>query len=409
MPPQASDNACESAERRWLLMCVRAVLGTARAAHGPGIDCALVDWGRVERTAVEHGVLPLVHRYVTTASGGDLPSPFVLRLQERFRRHARRALAMAAELIELLQAFDVAAIRAVPLKGPLLAERLYGDVAMRQFADLDVLVHPGDRCRALALLMARGYSAAAGSPTSTVLRRLERGSADVDLQWEIAEPRYSLTTPDSFWARLERRCLWSTTVYQPSLEDTLLLLCGHPAKHCWSRVGWICDIGAFVRRYHDRIDWDAELAAARRNGTARLLLTGARLAADVVDVDLPATLDRASRRSGAVRALAADVSRRLFEPVPEPRRHTGSLGVAGAGLLYMRSRERLQDRVPSVGFLFLLFRQWFAWTPNERDRAVIELPRRLDFLYYAIRPVRLTRKFGGPLVRRAAQLLLVWR
>jgi hypothetical protein len=405
----ASDDAGEAAGRRWLIMCVRAVLGTGRADHRPSSDTALVNWTAVERTAVEHGVLPLVHRYVTATSGRDLPAAFVARIEDRFRRHARRALAMAGELIDLLQAFDVAAIRAVPLKGPLLAERLYGDVAMRQFADLDLLVPPGDRCRATALLEARGYSRAASGRTSVVFRRESPGCLDVDLQWAIAEPRFSLALPDSFWRRLQCRTLWSTTIHEPSLEDTLLLLCSHPAKHCWSRIGWICDIAAFVRRYRDRVDWDAALAAARRGGTERLLLTGARLAADVTSVDLPAPFVRPVERNRVVQEVAADVARRLFEPVREPGRLTGSLGVAGAGLLYVRSRERPKDKVPYVRFLLALFGEWFDWTPNDRDRAVIELPPWLGFLYYAIRPARLTRKFGGRLVRRTAQLLLAWR
>jgi hypothetical protein len=55
---------------------------------------------------------------------------------------------------------------------------------------------------------------------------------------------------------------------------------------------------------------------------------------------------------------------------------------------YFLSRERWRDR---------LFPNYLDFTkrlpPNERDFAVVALPERLSFLYYLIRPFRVTRDF----------------
>ena len=40
----------------------------------------------------------------------------------------------------------------VPVKGPVLASTAYGDIAMREFVDLDILVRPSDVASAMTIL-----------------------------------------------------------------------------------------------------------------------------------------------------------------------------------------------------------------------------------------------------------------
>ena len=70
---------------------------------------------------------------------------------------AIHALYLTAELLRILRLLDAHAIRAVPLKGPALAQSLYGDLALREFCDLDVLVQETDLRKARGLLEAQGY------------------------------------------------------------------------------------------------------------------------------------------------------------------------------------------------------------------------------------------------------------
>jgi len=68
-----------------------------------------------------------------------------------------RNRALAAELGELLRLFEESGIRALPFKGPVLALDLFGDLALREFVDLDILVPAGEILRATDLIEARGY------------------------------------------------------------------------------------------------------------------------------------------------------------------------------------------------------------------------------------------------------------
>ena len=57
----------------------------------------------------------------------------------------------------MLEDFENHGITAIPYKGPALALQVYGDLKLRSFVDLDVLVRRSDAARAGTLLAARGY------------------------------------------------------------------------------------------------------------------------------------------------------------------------------------------------------------------------------------------------------------
>ncbi len=75
-----------------------------------------------------------------------------------FQRVSALNILLTHELQKLLALFADNDVRAVPYKGPALALQLYGNVALRQFSDLDILVHPRDVLRARDLLLAEGYA-----------------------------------------------------------------------------------------------------------------------------------------------------------------------------------------------------------------------------------------------------------
>src|SRR5579863_3082612 len=73
------------------------------------------------------------------------------------RARAAHKMGLTAELIALTNAFKAAEIPVLPHKGPLLAQAAYGDLALREFTDLDLLIHAADLPRAIAMLADHGY------------------------------------------------------------------------------------------------------------------------------------------------------------------------------------------------------------------------------------------------------------
>src|SRR5207244_1068830 len=115
--------------------------------------------------------------------------------------------------------------------------------------------------------------------------------------------------------------LGGTLVRTLSAEHLLLVLCAHGAKHCWERLGWICDVAELLRRT-PALDLSGMLAQARSLGVERIMLLGLRLAAELLDVPLPEDVACRARDDRVVGALAAQVRATLFRRMPTGSSHS---------------------------------------------------------------------------------------
>jgi hypothetical protein len=147
----------------------------------------------------------------------------------------------------------------VPYKGPVLATSVYGNLALRQFVDLDLMIHRHDVLEAKEVLASLGYrpqyqltraqEAALLASQCEYAFTHEDGESTVELRWEITEHFSFPLDTERLWERLEQVPLGGDNVPTLSPEDTLLILCAHGAKHLWERLGWICDVAELVHNH----------------------------------------------------------------------------------------------------------------------------------------------------------------
>jgi Uncharacterised nucleotidyltransferase len=102
------------------------------------------------------GLLVMIGRRLLALGLRDAPE--LERELESFAGKARK-WGTATELasLEVLHQLEGAGIRALPLKGSVLARQLYGDVAARSSIDVDVLVAPDDLSKAVAAVVELGW------------------------------------------------------------------------------------------------------------------------------------------------------------------------------------------------------------------------------------------------------------
>src|SRR5690242_12240903 len=103
-----------------------------------------VDWHKLNSLASHHGVIPLLYTRLTELPAGLVPEDVLAQLASEFRRNTVRNLYLTRELVRILKAFVDEGIPVLPFKGPLLAQQAYGNLGLRVFADLDLLIRPGD-------------------------------------------------------------------------------------------------------------------------------------------------------------------------------------------------------------------------------------------------------------------------
>src|SRR5713226_4488948 len=234
-------------ENGFELLCALASveLSPERRERVANWNLSAVDWSEVIRLAEHHGVFPLAARNLIelgrVKDGHGLPLEVERSLRSAYEENLRRSLWFAAELARIMQHFERWQLRALPYKGPALAQSLYRDLGLRSFSDLDFLISPADFERAKRALAEIGYRPS-GEFTAAAERLWLRtgyersfdsaaGKNLVELQWALLPHFYAVDLDvDDLLARAGRTVFGGCKVPCLSPEDSLLMLCVHAAK-----------------------------------------------------------------------------------------------------------------------------------------------------------------------------------
>lgn len=379
-----------SLERRdefeFLCALVGVELAPERLERIANWDLSKLGWSEVLRLAEQHGVLPLAARNLIEHARG-FPPEVEHSLRSAYEANLRRSLWFSAELARILQHFERRQVRALPYKGPVLAQSAYGDLGLRSFSDLDFLIAPADFERAKQALAEIGYRPSADLTASVERFFLRTGyerSFDsaagkylVELQWALLPHFYGVDVRvEDLLARAGKTVVGGCEVPCLSLEDSVLVLCLHAAKHLWTRLNWLVDIAETLRT--ETIDYSLVFSRARALGIARILGVSFWLVKNVLHADLPKPAEEMIAADSRVPALGREFAERLARGANYGFESTEYFR------LILKLRERRGDR---WRYLWRL-----VWTPGAGEIATVRLPEALFPLYRLVRIGRLMRK-----------------
>jgi hypothetical protein len=299
---------------------------------------------------------------------------------------AFQARSRVEELVRVLTLLDNHGIAAVPYKGPALAQRLFGDLAMREFGDLDIMISERDIERTRDLILSLGYDSIALRDSPDFARHVRIGRelqfyhptkrTQLELHWHFATRLACIKQdPDRFLRRLEKISLAGAEVPSLTLEGYFLTLCIHATKHRWRQLKLVCDIAEILGR--SDVDWGYLVSEATDLGIKRMLSVGAALAEDLLGAKIPAPLAKGLRIDRTARGLAAEVRRNMFEEPDEHWQEQADL------TFQLKTRERLRDKARML-YVHLPTRL----APDEQDRRFLRMPEFLAPLFFLTRPVR---------------------
>ena len=265
-----------------------------------------LDWDAVVTEAEAQALTPLVrHRLRRRGWLAELPSPTLARLDRLSVAHAARALLLIRTQASVLSALAEAGVRAAPLRGPALGERLYDDAALRPCGDVDVLVdraalEPAER--ALAGLGFREVDRRTGFARqfSYALELVEPSHGIVvEPHFSVGYPPFTDVVPlERVWSRVRRARVAGVETLALAPEATLLNLCLHVVHKAPDVPAlWLYDLDRLVRREGDRLDWAEFVTLARASRLAPLVAATLRQALGLFDAPIPgevlAELERA--------------------------------------------------------------------------------------------------------------------
>ena len=378
-----SGNASFSSEWSALLEC-------ASPAHDLQKLASLLrftDGGRLLVLAEEHGVIGQLAGCLRKLHEDSVPREIRQALADRQRAQIFFSLRLTAELFGLIELSRSQGIEALVVKGPVLAVQAYGDPAMRSYGDLDMLVRQRNIRRATELMSAAGYVPAvslsaidAGRIPGQYLFSKPDSKIIVELHNDHTLRYFPRRLPlEEFFARQIRVRVDGHDVSALSVEDELVLISIHGAKHFWERLMWIADVAALISR-QTAINWERVADSAKAVGAERMLHTGLRLASDLLKTQLPGKVQAAVHAD----VIAAHLSKQCCKWLP-------AAGQAPPGL-FERAVFRLRMRGDLISAPAYLLR--LSLSPTEEDWQTGGEISHSGFLDAVRRPFRLVRKYG---------------
>lgn len=197
----------------------------------------------------------------------------------------------------------------------------YGDVRLRQFTDIDVLVLKTQIMQARDLMCAQGHRLAlAPSESEAEYRRTrhaytfvpDRGKELIDLHWAITKRHFAFPLDKAgLWDRLVTIDIAGTPIRSLPPEEMLLIVCVHGTTHHWAELGWMSDVAALVER-HPALEWERLLLKTRTLHSERMLLLGLNLAHELLGTPLPSSVTERIQATPAIRKLTGQVRDWLF-------------------------------------------------------------------------------------------------
>jgi len=375
-----------------LLSACRVFLGTEKPAQLEATLAQGRDWDKVLQLANRQGVMPLLYRTINQSCPQAVPQKWLARLKMLYLQNTAQNLKMTSELLKILDAMREASIKAVPLKGPILAQQAYGDISARTFVDLDILVPKKDVMHTKDLLLLEGYcpdlllnqdqeKAYLKSQCEYNFNQKARG-IHLEVHWQLLPSCYAIGFDENgIWSRINAIAFNDCSIPVLSSEDLLLALCIHSAKHWWgaNTLKMICDVGAVLHSCPN-LDWNQTMRCAGELHVERLLLLGCKLAEGLLGIELPEDISKKSGDDKAIRSMVSNILSNLMEGSKR-----SSMLMEGFSF-WSLARERHSDRIRSVMGL--------ALQPMGEDLQKVPLPAWLYPLYHIIHPVRIICDYG---------------
>ncbi len=349
-----------------------------------------IRWKLLFDLADRHGTQPLLYQALVDANDGiddAIPPAEMSRLRQNDQNNLHKALLLSRELIRIVDHVSSLGIEVMPYKGLALAEAIYGDIALRQSGDIDLLIHPQDLSRMRDAVRELGYTphlafseAEERAYLSSGYEYAFDGTAGpnlLEVQWAIQPRFYSIGFDmPALFQRAVTVTVAGHPMKTPSLEDLFLVLSAHAAKHVWGRLIWLCDIARLMSL--STLNWNWIGSQAEALGIARIIRVTLLLANQLLGVAIPAAGQARFPENAAALALANEIHPHIASD--------SSFNVESVAYfrLMMRLRERPADRVR--------FLRRLVFTSGPGEWQSVRLPSSLFPLYRVIRLSRLAAR-----------------
>ena len=347
--------------------------------------------------AMQHGLLPLLYtslKKIIETHHLFTATSLLETLKKYYLFYVQNNMLMTTQLLQTMKLLEENGYQALSFKGPSLAIKAYGDITLRQYVDLDILVKEEDAFEVATLLKRDGATSEQNLSLltkSTCLNSakdfsLFKNQVHTELHWRLFEKKYNIPLVQC----VSKVACQTVVINQQSiytLEDETLLvyLCLHGAKHTFERLEWVCDIDRFIR--NTNIDWHHAFSIATQAHSKRAFLLGLSLSKTLFHTPLPQFVEQ-EKVGQSIEELQHFVLERLTNTKSSPSSFKRNYEI-------FRFQSKLFDSKKQA----ILFNLSTFFKISTTDCQTFNLPNNLKFLYFPLRPLRLITRYLSNLFR----------
>ena len=256
------------------------------------------DWQTLVTLSIRSGLFPTFYTRLLNLNLRNIPSEFLFKLKKLYLQNLKRNIILEKELRCILSVFKESNIPVIPLKGPILARYLYGDLSLRQTSvDLDLLVHQENIKDAYIILKNFDYNPdkkitdAIHKFNNHEIRFYSTATSPkislVDLHWDICYKSIS-THIKTLWKDVREIDLDGYSILVPSNEDLFLYLTLLSIFDYNSiQIRYLYDLHKLIVIFGKEINWEVLIGKARQFNLKTALYFSLKLSQELFDTDLP--------------------------------------------------------------------------------------------------------------------------
>jgi hypothetical protein len=255
------------AEIRLLLNACRVLCNKEALESFEKILQEKLSWDEVLQKANYHGLAPILYHALSKFShNGKIPEKVLNSLQLAHKQTTYFNINLLKVLDLILKVFNENGLSVIVLKGAILADQVYNNIALRPMSDIDLLVRREEMDRIDKLLNNMGYRPqplhkwCLKEENYVTYYHLEEIS--LDIHCELFHSRSFLQsflplTSAVLWKDAKPITVNNHHALILSNETNLLYLCLHMARHFREQIRliWACDISLFLQKKEGLIDW----------------------------------------------------------------------------------------------------------------------------------------------------------
>jgi len=330
--------------------------------------------------AFSHGVFPLVYKELKKYR--SLIPQEIFHIMKIYNINiVKQNMLMSAELIKVMQILEENNIEALAFKGPTLAQMAYGDITLRQYGDLDILVQKDDIYKVYDLLKGSYSRELECTPAQEKtwfkyahdLGLTAKNGTHIEFHWSMLDNDHPINLKNiDFFQNKTFVDINKQNISVISNEEFLIYLCVHGSKHMFERIEWVVDIDKFICT--QKINWSHIEKILQNKNYKNFVFLGLFLAQKLFNTPI-------SQKIHSKTDTIEIISHYIQNIWNEHKEATNSTNIQYTLKLFTSIKDKIK----------FIYKMYFK--PTFTEYWYISLPDYLYFLYYPLRQYLLIKKY----------------